>query len=178
MAVWICVLIGVAVNLDNFIIGLNFGIRKQRIGFGPNLLMAACTGCFSYLSTKAAFLLSGIFLSIANLTGALVLIVFGLWSLFHKSEEEPGERYRELTFQKALALGLLLAVNCVPPSFSAGAVQIPPYLMSLSAGVCALLCMGVSNWLGFRISSSRKFHFLEPAAAILLIAVGGIELFL
>ena len=140
-------LLGLAVNLDNFMIGLSLGMRRQRISLQ------------------------------ANLAGAVLLILFGVFCMFHNAEE--GEQgYGVECWSEILILGVLMAINCIPPAFSAGAMGMNSAVVTLSAFVCALVCMGVSSHLGARLRSARGFVHMDQMAAALLILIGLAEMWI
>ena len=76
MSIILAFLIGIAVNLDNFLIGMNLGIKGQRLTVLSNLIIGAATGVCAFASTYAARLISGNFLVYTNVIGACILILF------------------------------------------------------------------------------------------------------
>lgn len=170
-------LLGLAVNLDNFMIGLSLGMRRQRISLQANLVMALLSGGVTFLSMRFAQLLSSEMAVWANLVGACLLILFGVFCMFHNAEE--GERgYGVECWSEILILGALMAINCIPPAFSAGAMGMNSAVVTISAFVCALVCMGVSSGLGARLRSARKFVHMDQIAAALLIFIGILEIWI
>ena len=77
-------MIGVAANLDNFGIGVSYGIRKIRIPFLSNFFIAVLSGIIVALSVSAGHILSQ-FIGLANLLGALLIIVIGVWVGLNKA---------------------------------------------------------------------------------------------
>lgn len=173
MSFFLALLIGIAVNLDNFIIGMNLGTRGQKLTLRSNIIIGLSTGLCAFFSTYAATLISGNFLVYTNVIGALIMIIFGIYCLLKSfGEEETPTHFSALTLKDAFILGFVLAVNCIPPSFSAGILNLSPLLVALSSALFSCLCMFVSNRLGHRLTTCRMLHFLTPASAILLIFIG------
>lgn len=81
-------MIGVAANLDNFGIGVSYGIRKIRIPFLSNFFIALLSGIIVALSVLAGHIL-GQFIGVANLLGALLIIGIGVWVGLDKGLTEP-----------------------------------------------------------------------------------------
>lgn len=81
-------MIGLAANLDNFGIGVSYGIRKIRIPFVSNFFIAALSGIIVALSVSAGHILSH-FVGLANILGALLIIVIGVWVGLNKTSSEP-----------------------------------------------------------------------------------------
>lgn len=173
MSLLLAILIGFAVNLDNFIIGMNLGIRGQRLTLPANCIIALTTGVCAYLSTYAATLISGSILEYANLFGALIMIFFGVYCLYKSfSSEETPEEFMAMTLRDTFILGFVLAVNCIPPSFSAGILSLSPFSVAFFSAVFSCLCMHVSNRTGYRLVKCRFLKLLTPASAFLLILIG------
>lgn len=167
-------LLGFAVNLDNFMIGLSLGMRRQRVSLQANVVMALLTGGMTFCSMRFAQMLSHDLAVWANLVGALLLIAFGVFCIFHNAEE--GEQgYGVECWSEIFILGVLMAINCIPPAFSAGAMGMNSAVVTVSSFVCAFVCMGVSSQLGSRLRSARRFAHLDQAAAGLLILIGFLE---
>lgn len=177
MSVILAFLIGIAVNLDNFLIGMNLGIKGQRLTALSNLIIGAATGICAFVSTCAARLLTGTILLYTNVIGACILILFGLYCLItgFKQDDTPKE-FTAVDVKDSAILGFMLAINCIPPSFSAGVMDLSPYYVSIFAAVLSCICMYVSNRLGHRLVQLRFLNCLTPASAILLILIGLCEL--
>lgn len=170
-------LLGFTVNLDNFMIGLSLGMRRQRISLQANLVMALLTGAVTFISMRFAQLLSSEMAVWANVVGASLLILFGVFCMFHNAEE--GEQgYGVECWSEIVILGALMALNCIPPAFSAGAMGMNSAVVTLSAFVSAVLCMGISSRLGARLRSVRRFVHMDQAAAALLILIGLAEMWM
>jgi putative sporulation protein YtaF len=83
-------LLSLSSNLDNVGVGVAYGIRKIRVPFSSNLVIALITGT----GTLAAMLAGqtiGRFLQprIASLAGASLLIGLGAWVVFQESHAAP-----------------------------------------------------------------------------------------
>jgi len=177
MSVLLCILISIAVNLDNFLIGINLGLKNRRLTLVSNILIAAMTALATALATLATWLISEELLAFGNLFGAVFLILFGCFCLLRQEDDqEITEKYKELTLKKSLMLGLVLSVNCIPPAFSAGMLHISPLTMGLCTGLFSFCCMFVSNRFGTKMARSRFICRLTPLSDILLIITGIMEI--
>ena len=67
-------------NIDNFTVGIAYGVKKIRIGLFSNILIAtiSCIGTFLSMSI-GTFISKLIPLNISNILGSLILISIGLW---------------------------------------------------------------------------------------------------
>ena len=92
MAQWISAcLFALSANIDNFPIGIAYGLRGMRIGAGGNLLIA----CLTSLGTAAAMLLGGGLARLippdtANALGCMLLVLMGLWMLYREAQGGMG----------------------------------------------------------------------------------------
>lgn len=177
MSILLALLIGLAVNLDNLLIGMNLSLRGQKLKFTQNLIIGSITGICAFGSTLAASLISGNFLVYTNIIGSVIMIVFGFYCLWQcRKPEESTEFSTDPDFKEVLILSGVLAVNCIPPSFSAGVMCLSPFLVGAFSMLFSCLSMGFSNRMGHRLVRFRFFSLLAPASAILLILIGAVEL--
>lgn len=179
MSILLTFLIAVTVNLDNFLIGMNLGIRGQKLTIKSNLIIGLFTGGCAFLFTMAARMLTGTFVAYTNLFGAAIMILFGIYCLiseFLKREEDTALSI--VTLKDTCILGIVLAINCIPPSFSAGITGLNPFSMGLFSALFSFLSMYLSNRLGESLIRYRFFRFLTPVSSVLLILIGVGELFL
>lgn len=75
-------LFAVSANVDNFSVGISYGIKKIRIGYLSNLLIAAISALGTFLSMYVGKLISKVIpLNIADMLGGLILLTLGLWQI-------------------------------------------------------------------------------------------------
>ena len=179
MSIFLTVLIAIAVNLDNFLIGMNLGIRNQKLTIKSNGIIGLFTGICSYFVTAAAGLLTDNVIQYAHLFGAVIMILFGSYCLI--SELFQKESYSHLsimTLRDTCILGLILAVNCIPPSFSSGMAGLNPISMGSLSALFSFLSMFFSNRLGETLANYPFLKFLTPLSSIILIFIVIFECFL
>ena len=117
MSIMFPLLIGIAVNLDNFVIGMNMGIRGQKLTIFSNFLIGLTTGVCAFGSTYAARLITGNFLVYTNFIGAVIMIFFGYFCLIKDSiPKNTQDQENETDFcvpcmQETVFLGFVLAIN-------------------------------------------------------------------
>ena len=121
MAQWISAcLFALSANIDNFPIGIAYGLRGMRIGAGGNLLIA----CLTSLGTAAAMLLGGGLARLippdtANALGCMLLVLMGLWMLYREAqggigapEQPPADAGTRTPVERGWACG---KVPLLPP---------------------------------------------------------------
>lgn len=181
MSIIFPILIGIAVNLDNFVIGMNLGVRGQKLTIFPNVIIGLTTGICAFGSTYAAKLISGNFMVYANFIGAIVMILFGYYCLVKDSipkasPEEDNIQIDNISIRETVFLGFMLAINCIPPAFSAGAMNQSPLYIAFFCALFSCVSMHVSNRLGHKLLQIPLMKMLTPASSVLLIVLGIVEL--
>lgn len=178
MNIFMALLIGLAVNLDNLLIGIHLGIRHQKLSAGQNLVIGGTTGLCAFGSTCAARLISGHFLFYTNLIASAIMILFGIFCLYQSvtQKEETPELQDAPRLTDVLILGFVLAVNCIPPSLSAGVMSLSPLWVGFFSMLFSCLSIQASVLLGHKFLRCKFFSMLTPLSAILLILIGALEL--
>lgn len=173
MSILFALLIGIAVNLDNLIIGMNVSLRGQKLSLTQNLIIGGTTGVCAFLSTLSARLITGNFLVYTNIVGSLIMIFFGLYCLWQcRDSDNAPEIFENPDLKDIFFLSCVLAVNCIPPSFSAGVMNLSPLWIGASSMAFSCLSMWISGRMGQRLLRCPFFSLLAPASAILLILIG------
>ena len=175
MTIVLGLLMGIAVNLDNFLIGISLCLKHQKLTFPSNILISAVTAAAASAVTGFSDMLSHHTRIFGTVAGSLSLIVFGLYCLLKPGEDT--EKYELLSFKQTLFVGLILAVNCIPPAFSAGIFKIPPLFMGLSAGCFSMLSLYISTAFGEYFYQKPWVKWLSPVSYALLVILGIIGFF-
>ena len=179
MSMFLTVLIAIAVNLDNFLIGMNLGIRNQKLTIKSNGIIGLFTGLCSFFVAAAASMLTDTLIQYANLFGALIMILFGTYCLITELlHKETSSHVSVMTAKDTCILGLVLSINCIPPSFSSGMAGLNPISLGVFSALFSFLSMHFSNRLGETLAKYRFLCFLTPISSVLLILIGIFECFL
>ncbi|WP_141825551.1 sporulation membrane protein YtaF [Clostridium sp. KNHs216] len=91
-------LFALSANLDNFTVAITFGMRKIKMDFFVNFLIAVITGVGTFLSMWIGGIIGRFFpASVSNTLGSVILILIGLWFLkdFFKKPREENEAGQE-----------------------------------------------------------------------------------
>ena len=80
-------ILGVAANLDNFGVGVSYGVQKIRIPFLSNFFIALLSGIITFISVLTGHFLSQ-FMTVANSLGSLMIVAIGIWVGIHKSSTD------------------------------------------------------------------------------------------
>ena len=167
----------IAVNLDNFLIGMRLGTQGKPVPFRANLIISAFTGIFSGAAAFCPEIFPQVMVSAANITGALMIIAFGTYCMLKRPDAPDCEKELPgLSFKGSCALGVTLAVNCIPPSLCAGIFNISPQAMAVFGTFCSLICLHVGSRAGTRLRHSMFIRQIDKISALLLIGIGIWEL--
>ena len=104
-------ILAIATNLDNLCIGMAYGCQGRLIGTKINACIALISGLVSFALCWASSFLAVEIQETANLIGALLLIGMGVYTLFSTHNKQEAASIGRTS---AVALGLTLAVNCIP----------------------------------------------------------------
>lgn len=197
------ILLGVAANLDNLAIGIVYGLRGIRLPFPSNLVMALVSGLAVYLSGWCGQQLAMIMpIKIANILGGSIVALMGLWVIgvyyrdqekykifpiqcddedsvaviFKHPEKADLDNSGDISWREALALGLVLAANCLTMGVGVGITGLNLVGVTLAVTISSLLAISTGLFLGHRYGTSFLGNYATPVAGIILILVGVYEM--
>ncbi|MED0982567.1 sporulation membrane protein YtaF [Bacillus paramycoides] len=188
-------LIGIASNLDNAGVGIAYGIRKIRISWFNNFVIAFFGFLFTLL---AGFFGNWISLFIsdftANLIGAAVLGIIGVFILcqpfFSKKETVENKNdgvlmgilrnpekadfdgSKTISFSEALVLGVALSINNIAGGFDAGVTNLNLWLTAIISGIFSFICISGFAYVGKRFLAEYLGKWATVIAGVLLILIG------
>ncbi len=99
-------LLALASNVDNFAVGIAYGMKRLRISLLSNLLIALVSGIGTLLSMSVGDVISSYLPSpVANGLGSAVLVAIGLWGIWEtmKIEKKRKRKATLLSREKSLA---------------------------------------------------------------------------
>lgn len=103
-------LLAIASNVDNFAVGVAYGVKKLKIGFATNLFIAFVSATGTYLSIAVGSDINHyLSTSVANALGSLVLIAVGVWSIWQTFKLERKKAQKKA--QKRQQSRLLIAAH-------------------------------------------------------------------
>lgn len=166
----------VSSNLDSLVVGLSYGLKKVHIRPQANLLASLITffGTVLAMSLGRSLL---VFLPqrLAGGLGSVIIMAIGLWGLVNwwlgrgaGADEDPAP----LSLQAAATLGFALAVNNIGLGVGASITGIPMVPACLGSFLCSLLFLALGNRFGRSKVSEAVGRYTEPAADLIMIALG------
>ncbi|OIK11046.1 sporulation membrane protein YtaF [Bacillus sp. MUM 116] len=170
-------------SIDNLGIGISYGVRKIRIGFGANILMAIICYLMSLAGITfglwVSHILPGIF---PVIMGAILLSIIGIRIILlaaprkkmavtdHDGYERQTSNMKaiiknpeladmdqsgEIGWGEAMILGVALSSNALTNGLGAGLLGFSPYAISLTAAIGSLISVWAGVKLGFKLSAVR-----------------------
>ena len=186
---WITIIIlGIAANLDNLGVGLAYGVKKTKIPFVSNFIIALVSMIVTFVSvTTGSTITQYISITAANLLGSLLLCLVGIWMLipFKKDEASPLENPELIdtdgnhivSFREAIILGFILSANCLASGVGMGVNGVSVLWTVFSIGFFSIVTIGASSYFGAFLSKTILGKYPTKIAGGLLISIGIFEVF-
>lgn len=190
MSVFSLILLGLAVSLDGFGVGIAYGIKNLRIPFSSLIIISLSSALALLLSMFTGKIFAYFFSPrSASIVGGVILVMVGIWiikqSFFeqkvpYEQEESPNsislfasllkepqgadlDQSGEISSGEALFLGVALAMDAFGAGFGAAMMGFNPYITSASVGISKIIL--VSS--GFYLGSSFMARFFGERASCL-----------
>jgi putative sporulation protein YtaF len=188
--------IGVASNLDNAGVGIAYGVRKIKIPWYSNMMIALISLLATGIAGFAGHVISKVITPLAaNLMGTFVMITVGIWvmiqpyrktkpaqpskqligfmtRLLQKPEEADFDQSSTISLTESMFLGIALALNALAGGFDAGVTTLNIWGTALSVGLFSYLLLWLAAYLGERYAAERLGDKAAIVAGIMLILVG------
>ncbi|EIT86961.1 sporulation protein YtaF [Fictibacillus macauensis ZFHKF-1] len=175
IATWITVLLlSISSSIDNFGVGISYGIRKIKVGFVANGIISAIAFVFSMVGIYSGRFLADLFPgTTAEIIATAFLFVIGIRIIMltfppkkekqqtdesvtgvitgylHSPEKADLDQSGEIGFYEAIVLGIAISMNALTNGLGAGLMNVSPLALSL---ISALFSFG-SIWLGVALGS-------------------------
>lgn len=183
------ILIGIAANLDNLGIGLAYGVKKTKIPFSSNIMIAVIAMIVTYVSVRiGSIMIDYITPQRANLIGSLLLCGIGIYTILStrlsnlKSEKNLEEIDKDhnniISMREALLLGFILSINCIAGGIGIGANGISAIWTVLSIGFFSILTFFIGGHFGLLLSKTFIGKYSTTISGMMLIFIGVFEMFI
>lgn len=181
------ILFGLSANVDSFVIGVSYGLKKVHITLAVNLVIGFITFLGTLLSISLGEKLLFFFPpAIAKYIGCGVLIFLGFYYLIiYLIKKEPSELktadiFSEtpttLSWKEAISVSLALTLNNAGMGVGASISGIPLISTSLLSFLFSASFLFWGNKLGKSSLLLRLSKYAEPASGLLIILLGIYEL--
>lgn len=195
-------LFGFSANIDTFVLGFSYGMKKQRISLTTNLILSFITFFGTLLSIGIGTAISSFVpQSTSQITGSLLLILLGLYycskyliprilppkekgSIHAASLQMESQSIQDvsipsvssLTRRETATLGLALTINNAGMGIGASFAGIHLTLTSIVTLVLSALFLSAGNRLGCRLVSSFIQRCADLFSGLIILMLGIYEL--
>ena len=168
-----CILLSISANLDNVMIGLSFGNRNKKIPLCYVLLIG---GVITFVTSLAVFcgnyITNYLSSNIANIIGALSLIIIGIYSLFMKEEDTNIDKSENIiSFKTSIILSISLSLNNSIICLAGGISGVNKMITTIFTFIFSTFFLLIGNYLGRKINTK----IVGIITSILLIIFGIFE---
>ena len=178
------IVLGIGANTENLPVGFAYGLRRLRIGFVRNLLIAAVTtfaalvplsvgrGLRAYVSTAAP-----------NVIAGLLLVGLGFFNAWLerrssgspiKAPEASGSGTDFIDLRETLTLASALSINNIGLGFAGGVAGLGYGSVALSVAGFSVTLLWLGEWSSRKLARpvAALFHWLRLDGNLLVVAVG------
>lgn len=177
-------LLSLSSSIDNFGVGISYGIRNIRVGFLANFIIAIIAFIFSEMGIIFGQYISRVFPgTLSNVIGTLFLFVIGLRIIlmtvprkkkvnqkvlnedeavsnvitgYLKSPEKADlDQSGDISFFEAIVLGIAISMNALTNGLGAGLLKLSPFAISLAAAIFSFLTIWLGVKLGKKVANIR-----------------------
>lgn len=194
-------LFALASNLDNFVIGAAYGMKKIKLGIGENLLIAIissiCTFLVMYL---AEHLLINLPIAMVNAIGSLILIGLGgyftiestshlinsrntndlalkdIYEMADYAKKSDSDNSGSIDLKESIAVGFALSINNIGAALGAAATNIPIIYAVSFTFILSITAIILGQGLVTGISKRFIGKYSPLISGLLLIILGVFEL--
>ncbi len=168
-------------SIDNFGVGISYGISKIKIGFISNFIIAVIAFGFSIVGILSGKYVSKVMPStISTVIAALFVFIIGvriilitltakrkskqstmmkkrrsLSTYLDEPKQADKDKSGEISVLEALVLGAAVSMNALTNGLGAGLMGLPPIVISLATAVFSFLAIWWGVGLGERVANIR-----------------------
>lgn len=200
--VFSALLFSLSSNLDNVVIGIAYGIKKIRIGFGANLIIAFVTSIGTFLSMSAGKYISRFLPTyVANALGAIIIIVLGVYFLFTSAiklakdasskelalknitemleyaQKSDTDNSGDISMKESLIVAFGLTFNNVGTGIAASITGVDIRITSIATFMLSLITILFGESIGNHVLGNFFGKYAPLISGILLTILGFFELF-
>lgn len=188
-------------NLDNIVVGMAYGIKKIRIGFLSNLIIAILTSVGTFISMSLGAYLSHILPgNLTSILGALIIIIVGFYFSFESfiklikehhyksvalkdlsemvdyAELSDQDHSGDLNFKETLMVGLSLSFNNIGTGIAASLGGVNLLIAICFTFLMSFITLYVGLFLGSNVFGRFMGKYAPLISGLLLILLGSIQL--
>ncbi|MEC6830593.1 manganese efflux pump [Photobacterium toruni] len=182
MSFLLALIFSLSSNLDNFVIGLSYGVKNERIPFTANAIIAFITALITFISMLGGKLITQLIPNyVSNELGSVIFILMGAWfigcDLLKKQQQQQQQKQRTvLNFKGAVMLGLLLSINNVGVGILGSITHLDITLVVMLTFTTGMFLTYVGNHIGHSVIGNIVGKYNDLISGSLLILLGILSL--
>lgn len=183
-------LFAISANMDNFTVGLVYGIKKIRIGVFSNLIIALITGMGTLLSMSLGlFICRFVSVKVSNILGSAILIILGLYfildyyrdynsnSVLKNPEKADENKSGDIDIKEAFALAMALSMNNMALGIGASITGLNVLVTTVFTTFFSIVFIITGFNIGKSCFPNLLCKYSPLASAIIIIILGLHEMF-
>lgn len=195
--------LAISASIDNFTVGVAYGIKNIKIRFLSNLLIAVISGFGTFLSmTVGLFLCKLLSTKMSNIIGCSLLMAIGAWFIIEffvkrrKMESRSAINYNNINYIKLLdepenvdfdksgnidikesiILGIALTINNLGLGISASISGINIYLTTICTFIISIVTIPLGYLIGKHCFSKLFGEYASLISGLIIIGLGVYEI--
>lgn len=200
MNIFSAILFSISSNLDNIVIGIAYGIKKIKISFLSNFLIAIITTFGTFISMYLGKIIINFFpITIANILGSGIILLLGFYFLIQSiinlsnkdiksislknsdsmiiyAKDSDKNNSGHIEIKEAITVGLGLTFNNIGTGIAASAAGVNILETVIFTFIASMTLMTMGIFLGNKILGKLLGKFAPLISGIILIILGIIEL--
>ena len=179
-------------NIDNFVVGLSYGIKKIKIGLVSNLLIALISMTGTILSMLAGkVILRFVPENMSNSIGSIMLILIGSWTIvkpllenkhpediLENPEKADKDNSSSIDGKESIALACALTINNVGLGIGASITGLNVAITSLMTFIFSLCMIMMGYTFGSHYLSKAFGRRAAVVSGLIIIILGIYEMFI
>lgn len=181
MSFLLALIFSLSSNLDNFVIGLTYGVKNERIPLKANAIIAFITAFITYISMLGGKLITQLIPNhVSNELGSVIFILMGCWfigsDLIKKQQQQQQKQHTVLNFKGAVMLGLLLSINNIGVGILGSITKLNITLVVTLTFVTGMFLTYAGNHIGHSVIGNIVGKYNNLISGSLLILLGILSL--
>ncbi|MCD9475249.1 manganese efflux pump MntP family protein [Photobacterium phosphoreum] len=181
MSFLLALIFSLSSNLDNFVIGLTYGVKNERIPLKANAIIAFITAFITFLSMLGGKLITQLIPNhVSNELGSVIFILMGCWfigsDLIKKQQQQQQKQHTVLNFKGAVMLGLLLSINNIGVGILGSITKLNITLVVTLTFVTGMFLTYAGNHIGHSVIGNIVGKYNNLISGSLLILLGILSL--
>ncbi|KJG12452.1 manganese efflux pump MntP [Photobacterium iliopiscarium] len=179
MSFLLALIFSLSSNLDNFVIGLSYGVKNEKIPLTANAIIAFITALITFISMLGGKLVTQLIPNyVSNELGSVIFILMGGWfigsDLLKKQQQQ--KQHTVLNFKGAVMLGLLLSINNIGVGILGSITHLDITLVVTLTFITGMFLTYAGNHIGHSTIGNIVGKYNDLISGSLLIMLGMLSL--